>query len=70
MDIGTNISSPALDFLRVTLDPPDLPDPLARRDPKETVVKPDPLVVLVRWVLLEPLDLLERRVAKVLMALL
>lgn len=47
---------------------PDLPDPLealAKRDPKETVVRLDLLVALVRSVLLDPQDLLERRVALV-----
>lgn len=75
VDVGSNISSPTTppptrDSCRVTLDPPDLPDPLARKDPKETVVRPDLLVALARWALLEPLDLLARRVAKVLTALL
>lgn len=55
---------------RATLDPLDLPDPLARKDPKETVVILDLLVALARLALLEPLDLLARRVALVLMALL
>lgn len=48
------------------LDPLDLP---ARRDLKETVVRLDLLVALVRWVLLDPQELLERRVALVPMAL-
>lgn len=53
---------------RATLDLLDLPDPLARKDPRETVVRLDLLVALVRSALLEPLDLLARRVALVLMA--
>lgn len=52
---------------RATLDLPDPLDPLARKDPKETVVRLDPLVALVRLVLLDPQDLLERRVALALM---
>lgn len=55
---------------RATLDLPDLLDQLARRDPKETVVRPDLLVALVKLVLQDPQDLLERRVAPVPMALL
>lgn len=55
---------------RATLDLLDLPDQLARKDPKETVVRLDLLVALARLALLEPLDLLGRRVALVLMALL
>lgn len=54
---------------RVTLDLPELLDQLARRDPRETVVRLDLLVALVSWVLLDPQDLLERRVALVLMVL-
>lgn len=50
---------------RATLDLPDPLDQLARRDPKETVVRLDLLVALVRWVHLDPQDLLERRVALV-----
>lgn len=52
-------------FRRATLDLKDPLDPLARRDPKETVVTLDPLVALVRWVLLDPQELPERRVAQV-----
>lgn len=48
---------------RAILDLPDLLDQVARRDPKETVVRPDLLVVLVKLVLLDPQVLLERRVA-------
>lgn len=55
---------------RATLDLPDLLDHLARRDPKETVVRLDLLVALVRLVPLDPQDLLERRVAPVLRVLL
>lgn len=55
--------------LRATLDLPDPLDPLARRDPKETVVRLDLLVALVRLVLLDPQELLERRVALVPMVL-
>ena len=51
--------------LRATLDLPDPLDQVARRDLKETVVRLDLLVALVRWVLLDPQDLLERRVALV-----
>lgn len=54
---------------RVTLDLLELLDQLVRRDPKETVVRLDLLVALVSWVLLDPQDLLERRVALVLMVL-
>lgn len=54
-------------FHRATLDLPDPLDLLARRDPKETVVTLDLLVALVRWVLLDPQEFLERRVAPVLM---
>lgn len=60
MFIPTNRATPDL------LDPLDL---LARRDLKETVVRLDLLVALVRWVLLDPQELLERRVALVPMAL-
>lgn len=69
VDVASNISS-AHDLRRATLDPLDLPELLARKDPKETVVKLDLLVALARWALLEPQDLLARRVALVLMALL
>lgn len=69
LDIGS-ITPPPRDLRRATLDPLDLPDPLARKDPKETVVILDLLVALARLALLEPLDLLARRVALVLMALL
>lgn len=55
---------------RATLDLLDLLDLLARRDPKETVVTLDLLVALVRWVLLDPQEFLERRVALVPMVLL
>lgn len=58
--IHTNRATPDL------LDPLDL---LARRDLKETVVRLDLLVALVRWVPLDPQELLERRVALVPMAL-
>lgn len=61
---------PPHDLRRATLDPLDLPDPLARKDPKETVVILDLLVALARLALLELLDHLARRVALVLMALL
>lgn len=60
----------SLDFCRVTPDLLDPLDPPARRDPKETVVTPDLLVALVKWVLLDPQELLARRVAPVLMVLL
>lgn len=50
---------------RATLDQPDPLDLAAKRDPKETVVIPDLLVALERWALLEPQELLERRVALV-----
>lgn len=55
---------------RATLDLLDLLDLLARRDPKETVVTLDLLVALVRWVLQDPQEFLERRVALVPMVLL
>lgn len=55
--------------LRATLDPPDPLDHLARRDLKETVVTLDLLVALVSLVLLDPQDLLERRVTLVLRVL-
>lgn len=55
---------------RATLDLLDLLDLLARRDPKETVVTLDLLVALVKWVLLDPQEFLERRVALVPMVLL
>lgn len=48
------------------LDPPDPLDLVAKRDPKETVVRLDLLVALVRWALLDPQEFLERRVALVL----
>lgn len=54
---------------RATLDPLESLDQLAKREPKETVVRLDLLVVLVRLVLLDPQDPLERRVALVLMDL-
>lgn len=60
----------SLDFCRVTPDLLDPLDPLARRDPKETVVTPDLLAALVKWVLLDPQEFLARRVAPVLMVLL
>lgn len=63
-----SIFSSTRDLRRETLDLLDLPDPLARKDPKETVVRLDLLVALARLALLEPLDLLARRVALVLMA--
>lgn len=69
MDFGSNISFPR-DLRRATLDPLDLADPLARKVPKETVVTLDLLVALARLALLVPLDLLARRVALVVMALL
>lgn len=50
---------------RATLDQPDPLDLAAKREPKETVVIPDLLVALERWALLEPQELLERRVALV-----
>lgn len=50
---------------RATLDLLDLLDPLAKRESKETVVRLDLLVALARWVLLDPQDLLEKRVALV-----
>lgn len=52
---------------RATLDLPDPLDLVARKDPKETVVRLDLLVVLVRSVLLDPQEFQERRVALVLM---
>lgn len=55
---------------RVSLDLTDLPDPVERKDPKETVVTPDLPVALVRLEPLEPPDLLVRRVALVLTVLL
>lgn len=56
-------------FLRATLDLPDPLDQLARRDPKEIVVRLDLLDAPVRWVLLDPQEFLERRVALVPMVL-
>lgn len=50
---------------RATPDLLDPLDPLAKKDPKETVVIPDLLAAPERWVLLEPLELPERRVALV-----
>lgn len=50
---------------RATLDLLDPLDLVAKRDPKETVVRLDLLVALVSWVLLDPQELLERRVALV-----
>ncbi len=50
---------------RATLDLPDPLDLVARRDPKEIVVRLDLLVALVKLELLDPQDLLERRVALV-----
>lgn len=49
--------------IRATPDLPDPSDPLAKRDPKETVVIPDLLVAPVRWAPLEPQEFPERRVA-------
>lgn len=70
VDIGRKISYPTSrhDLRRATPDPLDLPDPPARKDPRETVVRLDLPVALARWALLESLDLLARRVALVLMA--
>lgn len=50
---------------RETLELPDPVDQLERKDPKETVVRLDLLVALVRWVHLDPQEVLERRVALV-----
>lgn len=46
---------------RETLAQLDLPDLVARKDPRVTVERLDLLVALVKWVLLDPPALLERR---------
>lgn len=50
---------------RATPDQPDPLDPPAKKEPKETVVTPDLLVAPERWALLEPQEILARRVALV-----
>lgn len=59
-----------LSFHRETLAQLDLPDLVARKDPRVTVERLDLWVALVKLVLLDPLALLERREPPVVMELL
>ena len=63
----SNAKCPPLLSHRETLALLEPPEPVARKDPKETVERPDLQVALVRWELLDPQDLPERRVAPVVM---
>ena len=69
-DFKDSYSKPISPHCRATLDHPDPLDPLARRESKETVVRQDRPVALVRSVLLDLQESPERRVALVPMVLL